>query len=121
MRQRKFKKEMERNMRAWILAAVFLVGSLGVSPAVVRVPLPNECSDRNALLDVAFDARLTAIQFYYKGLIHGLANKEKKACLLGRVIMDDWFAVLNKAYALMEKDCLPIDVAARLAAQEVCP
>jgi len=108
-------------MRAWFLAAVVLVASLGAAPAVVRVPLANECSDRNALLNVAFDARLTAIQFYYKGLIEGLADKDKKACLEGKVIMDDRFAVLNKAYALMEKDCLPIDVAARIAAQEVCP
>ena len=108
-------------MRAGVLAAALLMSSLDVSRAVVRAPLPNECSDRNALLDVAYDARLTAIQFYYKGLIQGIADKEKKACLEGRVIMDDRFAVLNKAYALMEKDCLPIDVAALLAVKDVCP
>jgi len=108
-------------MRVWILAAVVLVTSLRAASPVVRVPLPNECSDRNALLNIAFDARLAAIQFYYRGLIHGLADKDKKACLERRVIMDDSLAVLNKAYALMEKDCLPIDVAARMAAQEVCP
>lgn len=108
-------------MRAWILAAVFLAASPGLSLAVLRVPLPNECSDRNALLDVAFDARLTAIQFYYKGWIQGLTDKEKKVCLEGHVIMDDRFTVINKAYQLMAKDCLPMDVAARMAAQEVCP
>lgn len=108
-------------MRAFILAAVVLAASLTAASAVVRVPLSNECSDRNALLNVAFDARLAAIQFYYKGLIQGLADKDRKACLERRVIMDDSLAVLNRAYALMEKDCLPIDVAARMAAQDVCP
>jgi len=108
-------------MRAAILAAVLVFTYPGVAPAVVRVPLPNECSDRNALLDMAFDARLAAIEFYYKGLIQGLADKNKKVCLEAHVVMDDRFAVINKAYALMAKDCLPIDVAARLAAQEVCP
>jgi len=108
-------------LRAFVLAAIALVSCLGAASAVVRVPLPNECSDRNALLDVAFDSRLTAIQFYYKGYIQSLTDKDKKTCLEAHVIMDDQFAVINKAYALMAKDCLPIDVAARLAAQGVCP
>ena len=108
-------------MRALVLAAILLVSWLGAAFAVVRVPLPGECSDRNALLDVAFDARLTAIQFYYKGFIQSLTDKDKRACLEAHVLMDDRFAVINKAYALMAKDCLPIDVAARLAAQGVCP
>lgn len=56
-------------MRILVVAMVLLAGAPLPSLAVVRVGVANECSDRNALQDIAADARLTAIQFYYKGMI----------------------------------------------------
>ena len=108
-------------MRALMLTMIILVASSSASRAVVRVPEINSCNDRNALQNVAYDARATLIQFYYKGYIQNLADKDKQSCLEGRVLMDDHFAVINKALGLIEKDCMAIDVAARLAAQDDCP
>jgi len=84
-------------------------------------PAQNECADRNALENIAYDARLTAIQFYYHGLIQNLADKSRRICYEAHVLMDDRFVVLNDTRALVEKNCLPIDVAARIAVQGLCP
>jgi hypothetical protein len=88
--------------------------------AVVSVDLPNECSDRNALQGVAYDARLTAIKFYYKGVISQLSDKPRQACLEAQVLMDDHLAVINRTRAIVESQCLPIDVAASLATKDLC-
>jgi hypothetical protein len=104
-------------MRAFVIAVTMLAVSSSSSLAVVRVGVPNECSDRNA----AIDARLTAIQFYYKGLIQNIADKNRQICYEAHVLMDDSFAVLNKTRALIETNCLPIDVAARIATEGLCP
>ena len=108
-------------MRAFVIAVIMLAGSSSSSLAVVRVGVPNECSDRNALQDIAIDARLTAIQFYYKGLIQNLADKNRQICYEAHVLMDESFAVLNKTRALIETNCLPVDVAARIAVEGLCP
>ena len=108
-------------MRALVIALVMLAGSSSSSLAVVRVALPNECSDRNALQNIAADARLTAIQFYYKGLIQNLADKNRQICYEAHILMDDSFAVLNKTRTLIETNCLPVDVAARIAVEGLCP
>jgi hypothetical protein len=43
-------------MRAFVIAVIMLAGPSSSSLAVVRVGVPNECSDRNALQDIAVDA-----------------------------------------------------------------
>ncbi len=108
-------------MRAFAIALIVLAGSCSSSLAVVRVGAANECSDRNALQDIAVDARLTAIQFYYKGLIQNLADKHRQICYEAHVLMDESFAVFNKTRALIETNCLPVDVAARIAVEGLCP
>lgn len=108
-------------MRAFVIAVIMLAGSSSSSLAVVRVGAPNECSDRNALQDIAVDARLTAIQFYYKGLIQNIADKNRQICYEAHVLMDDSFAVLNRTRALIETNCLPVDIAARIAVEGLCP
>ena len=108
-------------MRAFVIAVIMLAGSSSSSLAIVRVGVPNECSDRNALQDIAIDARLTAIQFYYKGLIQNLADKNRQICYEAHVLMDDSFIVLNRTRALIETNCLPVDVAARIAVEGLCP
>jgi hypothetical protein len=109
------------HMRAFVIAVIMLAGPSSSSLAVVRVGVPNECSDRNALQDIAVDARLTAIQFYYKGLIQNLADKNRQICYEAHILMDDSFAVLNKTRTLIETNCLPVDVAARIAVEGLCP
>ena len=104
-----------------VAAIIILAISCFSSLAVVRVPLPNECSDRNALQNIAYDGRLTAVQFYYKGLIQNLTDKKQQVCYEAHILMDDRFVVLNKTRVLIETNCLPIDVAARVAVQGLCP
>ena len=108
-------------MRIFVVAIVLLAGAPSPSLAVVRVGVPNECSDRDALQDVAVDARLTAIQFYYKGMIQNLTDKNRQICYEAHVLMDDSFAVLNRTRTLIETNCLPVDVAARIAVEGLCP
>src|SRR5271165_522173 len=108
-------------MRALVIVLIILAGLSSSSLAVVHVGAPNECSDRNALQNIAADARLTAIQFYYKGLIQNLADKNRQICYGAQVLMDDSFAVLNKTRTLIETNCLPVDVAARIAVEGLCP
>ena len=70
---------------------------------------------------MAYDARLIAIKLYYKGFIHDLTDKQEQACLEAHVLMDDRFAVINKTRPIIETKCLPIDVAASMATQGLCP
>lgn len=107
-------------MRALVVAMIILTGSSASTLAVVRVPLPNECNDRNALQNIAYDARLTAVQFYYEGFIQNLTDKKQRACYEARVLMDDRFVIINKTRMLVETNCLSIDVAARIALQGLC-
>jgi hypothetical protein len=105
-------------MRPMVLAALLVAGSL--SAAVGGSDLA-ECGDRNALNSVSVDARLVAVRLYYQGLVHGLADESRRACYEAQVVKDDKFVIINKALDLIEDKCLPIDVAARLAAQSACP
>jgi hypothetical protein len=107
-------------MRALVVALILLGGSSLSSLAVVRVPLPNECNDRNALQNIAYDARLTAVQFYYKGYIQNLTDKKQQVCYEAWVLMDDRFAVVNETRMLVETNCLPIDIAAQVALKGLC-
>ena len=108
-------------MRIFVVAMVLLAGAPSPSLAVVRVGVANECSDRDALQDIAADARLTAIQFYYKGMIQNLTDKNRQICYEAHVLMDDSFAILNRTRTLIETNCLPVDVAARIAVEGLCP
>ncbi len=108
-------------MRASVLATILFFASTSLSLAVISVDEPNQCSDRNALQGIAYDARLIAIKLYYKGLVHNLADKQKQICLEARVLMDDRFAVINKTREIIETNCLPIDIAASMAMQGLCP
>ena len=91
------------------------------SRAVVTIDLPNACNDRNSLRDIAIDAQLNAVKLYYKGLIQGAGDKNKQACLETHVLLDGEFAVINKTRDLVVSKCLAIDVAARMALQDICP
>lgn len=108
-------------MRMILLVALIALWPAGPALAVISIDLPNECNDRNALQGIAYDARLTAIKLYYKGLIHGLADKTKQTCLEAQVLMDDRFAVINKTLQIVEADCLAIDIAASMATKDLCP
>jgi len=101
----------------------FLIACWPANPAfaVISVDLPNECSDRNALQSIAYDARLIAIKLYYKGLINSLADKKTQTCLEAHVLLDDRFAVINRTREIVETKCLPIDVAASMATKGLCP
>jgi hypothetical protein len=80
-----------------------------------------KCSDRNALDSIAVDARLVAIKFYYDGFIHGLTDRDRQACYEARALNDDRQAIVNKTLDLIEQNCLPIETAARIAAEGACP
>jgi hypothetical protein len=108
-------------MRPILLAVLVVCGLANPALAVISVDLPNECSDRNALQGIAYDARLIAIKLYYKGLISGLADKKTQTCLEARVLLDDRFAVINRTREIVETKCLPIDVAASMATKGLCP
>jgi hypothetical protein len=108
-------------MRAFLLMALIAFLPGGPALAVISVDLPTECSDRNALQSIAYDARLIAIKFYYKGLIAGLADKNRQTCLEAHVLLDDRFAVINRTREIVETQCLPIDIAASMATNGLCP
>jgi hypothetical protein len=108
-------------MRVILIVALIAFWSTNPAFAVISVDLPNECSDRNALQGIAYDARLTAIKFYYKGLINRMPDKSRQTCLEAHVLLDDRFAVINKTREIVEAQCLPIDVAASLATKDLCP
>lgn len=107
-------------MRMILLAALIALWPAESALAVISIDLPNECNDRNALQSIAYDARLIAIKLYYKGLIAGMADKKKQACLEAHVLMDDRFAVINSTREIVETKCLPIDIAASMATKDLC-
>lgn len=108
-------------MRLILLAVLIAVCTNNPALAVISVDVPYECADRNALQGVAYDARLIAIKLYYKGLINRASDRNEQTCLEAHVLLDDRFAVINKTRELIETKCMPIDVAARLATQGLCP
>ncbi len=108
-------------MRVILLAILIAVCSENPALAVISVDLPYECADRNALQGIAYDARLIAIKLYYKGLINKMSDRKKQTCLEAHVLLDDRFVVINKTREIVEAKCLPIDVAASLATQDLCP
>jgi hypothetical protein len=108
-------------MRVILLVSLIAISSAKPAFAVISVDLPNECSDRNALQGLAYDARLTAIKFYYKGLINRMSDKARQTCLEAHVLLDDRFAVISRTREIVESQCLPIDVAANLATKDLCP
>ena len=107
-------------MRAVIAVAIALASS---SPAfaVVTISEPGQCNDRNALQSIADDARPIAIKMYYEGFLQNMTDKNRQVCYEAHVLLDESFAVINKTRTLIESNCLPIDVAARLATQGLCP
>ncbi len=108
-------------MRVILLAVLITFCWENPALAVITVDVPNECSDRNALQGIAYDARLIAIKFYYKGLISTLSDRKRQTCLEAHVLLDDRFGVINKTREMVETKCLPIDIAANLATQNLCP
>ena len=108
-------------MRVVLFAVLIAFCSGDPALAVISVDLPNECSDRAALQGIAYDARLTAIKFYYKGLINRLSDRKRQTCLEAHVLLDDRFIVINKTREMVEMKCLPIDIAADLATRDLCP
>ncbi len=69
---------------------------------------------------MAYDARLTAIKLYYRGLINQMDDKTLQACLEAHVLLDDRFLVINRTREIVESKCLPIDVAANMATKDLC-
>lgn len=108
-------------MRTILLAVLIAFCSEDHALAVISVDVPYECADRNALQGIAYDARLIAIKLYYKGLINRLSDRNKQTCLEAHVLLDDRSVVINKTREIVETKCLPIDVAASLATQDLCP
>ena len=106
---------------AFALAIAMLAAASSPSRAVLSVDLPNTCADKNALQNIAFDARLEAIKMYYKGLIQNVGDRTRQVCLEAHVLLDDRFAVINKTRDLIESECLPVDVAAMRATAGLCP
>ena len=104
-----------------LILAIGALSTATPSPAVVRVPLPNSCADKNALQNIAIDAQLNAVKLYYEGLIQNVGDRNRQACLEAHVLFDDEFAVINKTRDLVVSRCLPINVAAQMAVKDVCP
>ena len=112
---------MFRKVQAFALAIAMLAATASPSGAVLSVDLPNTRADENALQNIAFDARLTAIKMYYKGFIQNVSDRTKQVCLEAHVLLDDRFAVINKTRDLIESECLAIDIAAMRATDGLCP
>jgi hypothetical protein len=105
-----------------MIATAAIVAALGSSAkAAADANQIKDCSDRNALNGIAVDARLVAIKFYYDGLIHGMTDRNRQTCYEARVLKDDSLAIVNKTLDLIERDCLPIETAARIALEGGCP
>ena len=100
------------------VTAIILFSS---TPLALSANELSQCSDRNKLNSIAVDARLAAVEFYYQGFIDGLPAGDRKSCYQARVVNDDKFAIVNKTLELIERDCLPVAQAARIAAEGACP
>jgi hypothetical protein len=108
-------------MRLMVTAAVIAAVLCSSAKAAPDANEVNDCSDRNALNGIAVDARLVAIKLYYDGFIHGLTDRNRQACYEARALDDDRLTIVNKTLDLIERDCLPIETAARIAAAGACP
>ena len=108
-------------MRSLMAAAMMLTACSSPALAVIAVSEAGRCNDRNALQSIAYDARLIAIKMYYEGLLQNMTDKNRQVCFEAHVLMDDAFAVINKTRALVEANCLPIDVAAKIVTEGLCP
>jgi hypothetical protein len=108
-------------MRLMIATAAIVAALSSSAKAAADANQLKDCSDRNALNDIAVDARLVAIKFYYDGFIHGMTDRNRQTCYQARVLNDDRLAIVNKTLDLIERDCLPIETAARMALEGACP
>ena len=108
-------------MRAVIAVAMIALASASPALATITTSEPGQCNDRNALQSIADDARPIAIKMYYEGFLQNMTDKNRQVCYEAHVLLDESFAVINKTRTLIETNCLPIDVAARLATQGLCP
>jgi hypothetical protein len=102
-------------------AAAIMIATFCSAKADTNANDLTRCSDRNALNGVSVDARLVAIKYYYEGLTRGLTDRTRQACYEARILNDDRLAIVNKTLDLIERDCVPIDAAARTAAEGACP
>jgi hypothetical protein len=109
------------NMRLMMAAAAMVAALSSSAKAANDASQVKDCSDRNTLNSAAVDARLVAIKYYYDGLIHGMTDRNRQACYEAQALNDDRLVVVNKALDLIERDCLPIETAARLAIEGACP
>jgi hypothetical protein len=107
-------------MRLMIAVAALGAALFSSAKAGVDVNSLAQCNDRNALNGIAVDARLVAIKFYYDGFIDGQTDRTRQACYEARVLNDEELALVNKTLDLIESDCLPIETAARMAAEGAC-
>jgi hypothetical protein len=108
-------------MRGLIPLTMIALVSSSPALAVISVNEPGQCNDRNGLQAITYDARLIAIKMYYEGVLQSMADKSRQTCYEAHVLLDDSFAVINKTRTLIETNCLPIDVAARMATEGLCP
>jgi hypothetical protein len=108
-------------MRSIAAAAVMVIAMFCSARAETDANDLTRCSDRNALNGVSVDARLVVIKYYYDGFIHGLSDRNRQACYDARILNDDRQAIVNKTLDLIERDCLPIETAARAVAEAACP
>jgi hypothetical protein len=108
-------------MRVITAAGVKAIILLSSTAAAISAGETSQCSDKNKLNGVSVDARLVAIEFYYQGIIDGLADGGRKSCFASRVSNDGKLTFANKTLELIERNCLPISQAARIAAEGECP
>ena len=108
-------------MRSMVLSALALMIVCGPMRADEGRGDLAQCADRNVLSSVAIDARLVAVKLYYEGFARGLADKDKRACYELKAVMDDKGAIINKTLDLIERNCLTLETAVRVAMQGVCP
>ncbi len=108
-------------MRLMIAAAALGAALPSSAKAAADANDLKDCSDRNALNSIAVDARLVAIKSYYDGFIHALTDASRQACYEAGALNGEKPALVNKTLDLIERDCLPIETAARLAVAGACP
>lgn len=80
----------------------------------------SSCADRNALNGISVDARLVAIKYYFVGLVRGSTDQNRRACYEAQVLNDAGRIILNKTLELIERDCLTMEGAARIAVEAKC-
>jgi hypothetical protein len=106
-----------RMMMAAAIAVAVLCSAIATADGAER----SQCSDRNALNSISVDARLVAIKYFFAGLVRGLTDRNRQACYEAHALNDVRLAIVNKTFELIERDCLPIEEAARIAAEAACP